>query len=454
MKKYRIFIIAGLLVLISLVYWFLVSSKIIAGGSNSLKVKVKKEDFEISVTTTGELQPIHSEDIKGPAGLQMAEIWQVKISALIPEGSVVKKGDYVATLDQSDIGNKMKDLGTEISKTQADFTNQQLDTTLQLRKLRDDLVNQKFDMEEKELNLKQSQYETPAAIREAEIDLAKAKRTYEQAVKNYKLNKDQNAAKMQQVGASLEKAKSKYEQMGQLLQGFTITAPHSGMLIYRKEWNGHKLTVGGTLNTWDPVVATLPDLSAMISKTFVNEVDINKIKVGQNVKIGVDAFPERKYTGKITSVANVGEQLPGNDSRVFEVDILLNETDTLLRPALTTSNTIYAQKLKNALVLPIDCLKGNDTLVYVYKQDGDNIVKQEVLKGPANTDEVCVLAGLKENDDIYLSEPENAGKLALVKLPAHLKPKPKPVKLADTSAAKPNGIVNGISAGQNVIILK
>ena len=72
---------------------------------------------------------------------------------------------------------------------------------------------------------------------------------------------------------------------------------------------GAKRKVGSSISPWDNVVATLPDMSSMISKTYVNEIDVSKVKTGQKVDIMVDAFPEKTYTGTVTSVANIGEQL-------------------------------------------------------------------------------------------------------------------------------------------------
>src|SRR5690606_2594225 len=95
-----------------------------------------------------------------------------------------------------------------------------------------------------------------------------------------------------------------------------------------------------TMSSWDNVVATLPNLNEMISKTYVNEIDISKVKTGQKVQIGVDAFPDRKYTGEVTEVANIGEQMRNSNAKVFEVRIRVNEFDSILRPAMTTKNTI------------------------------------------------------------------------------------------------------------------
>jgi HlyD family secretion protein len=332
------------IVIISCLFWLVNGSK---NKIDSLvKVPVKSGRFDIMVTVTGELQALNSEDIKGPAGLRTAGIWQVKISDLIPEGSLVKEGDYIATLDRSELSNKLKDLSTELSKIESQYTQTRLDTALEMRKLRDDMVNLKFSVEEKQLILKQSKYEPPAAIRQAEIEVEKTKRTFDQEEKNYKLKLQQNKAKMQEVAATLSQQQTKYDRMTDLLKEFVVNAPKGGMLIYKKDWNGRKKKVGSTIDAWDATVATLPDLSTMISQTYVNEVDISKVQKGQVVKIGIDAFPDKKISGKVMSVANVGEQLPDNDAKVFEVTILLDNIDTTLRPAMTTSNTIMTQTLK------------------------------------------------------------------------------------------------------------
>jgi len=71
------------------------------------------------------------------------------------------------------------------------------------------------------------------------------------------------------------------------LQEFTVKAPKAGMVIYKRNWDAASLGVGGMINAWDNVVAELPNLKEMISKTYVNEIDISKVKTGQPVKIGM-----------------------------------------------------------------------------------------------------------------------------------------------------------------------
>jgi HlyD family secretion protein len=383
---------------------------------DTVLTKVKKGDFFVNVTTTGELEAQSSENITGPVGIRNVGIWQVKITDLVAEGTVVDSGDYVATLDRTEISTKMKDLESELQKYESQFTKTQLDTTLEMRNARDELVNLKYAMEEKQITLDQSKYEPPATIRQAEIDLDKAKRTYEQAVKNYKLKYEQSVAKMQEVNASLSQAKRKFDDMLDVIKQFTVNAPKSGMVIYKRDWEGKKVAVGSTINPWDNVVATLPDLSVMMTKTYVNEIDISKIKTGQVVNIGVDAFPDKKYTGTVKEVANIGEQLPNNDSKVFEVKIKVNEHDTIMRPAMTTKNVIRTATIKNVLSVPIECVHNDGKSTYVYKANGYNTAKQQVKVGISNDTDIIIEKGLEENDEIYVNAPDKLKDLKLIPL--------------------------------------
>jgi hypothetical protein len=184
---------------------------------------------------------------------------------------------------------------------------------------------------------------------------------------------------------------------------FEITAPKRGMVIYAKEHRGDKRKVGSMVSSWDPSVATLPDLSVMISRTYVSEIDINQVRMGQKVRLGVDAFPDRKYTGEVIKVSNVGEQILGSDSKVFEVVIRIDGTDPVLRPYMTTSNSIVINKFENANFLPIEAVHSEDSIPFVYKKNG---VKQIVLLGAMNDNQVIVEKGLIAGEEVYLGLPE------------------------------------------------
>jgi hypothetical protein len=383
---------------------------------------VHKGSFEIFVFTTGELEAKKSVQINGPEGLRSVGIWQIKITDIVPEGTVVKKGDYIAGLDKSELGTKLKDADNDKQKFQSQYTQTQLDTALQLRQARDEMVNQEYSLKEKQIALEQSAYEPPATIRQIQLDFDRTNRALEQAKKNYELKRNQLVAKMEEAGASLSKAKNSYDQLTELLDKFTITAPEAGMLIYQREWNGKKRGVGSTIGVWDPTVATLPDLTVMNSKTYVNEVDIRKIKISQTVQVTLDAYPDKKLTGMVTSVANVGEQSPKNDSKVFEVVIRINEKDTTLRPSMTTGNRIQVNRLSNVLSIPLESIHNlGDSISYVYIKQGLSLTRQEIVTGETNDNFAVVKEGLSGKEQIYLSVPAKPESYSLLRLPSRKK---------------------------------
>jgi HlyD family secretion protein len=416
MNRKYLYAAAGIGVLLATYFFF---GKTITGSDQEkLTAKVIKGDFEVTVFTTGELQAKSSLDIDGPTGMRNAQIWQVKIADLVAEGTRVKKGEYIGRLDQTEIMNRIKDESSEISKNESRFIQTKLDTTLDLRNARDEIINLGFAVKEKENIVSQSTYEAPSIIQQAKMDLDKSKRQLVQAETNYKIKEKQAKAKMQEVTAVLEKSQNKVQVLQDLLKDFTIMAPEDGMVIYQREWNGKKRIVGSTIGAWDPTVATLPDLGLMQSRTYVNEVDIRKIKKGQKVNISLDAYPEKKLTGLVDAVANVGEQNPRSDAKVFEVNILINEKDTSLRPAMTTGNHILADKLKEVLYIPLESLHAQgDSLSYVFKKKGLSITKTPIKIGATNEDFVVVLSGLVEGEEVLLGTPEKPEKIEWEKKP-------------------------------------
>ena len=410
MKRKIIIGIAALAVLIVIFFAFGSSKK---DKTAPQFVKVSKGLFEVLVTVTGELKAQNSEDIQAPTELRgrSLRISDVKIQDLIPEGTVVDSGDYVATLDRSALSNRLKEIEDELEKSQQAYLKTQLDTTLTLRDLRNTLINLKFDKEEKKIVLDQSKYEPPATQRQAQINLDKSDREYTQALYNYTLKRDQAEASMKEVFINLEKEKREKQDMLDVMNKFIVKAPKPGMLIYFREWGGQKRKVGSTINPWDLTVATLPDLSVMNSRTYVNEIDISKVKKGQIVRVGVDAFPEKKYSGEVIEVANIGEQLPNTDAKVFEVAIRVNGFDPILRPSMTTSNQIVTNVYNEVMYLPLEAIRADDSLSYVYTKKGK---RQIVVTGDMNENFIIIEKGLRTNEEVYLSAPEKPESFELI----------------------------------------
>jgi len=196
-------IIAGVIILIMIVTSRIGSRKEIA----SSYTEVKRGPFEITVTNSGELLAEKSVDIKGPDIMQQQQenrggqrggggpggggmrLVSFKIQDIVPEGTVVKEGDYIAQLDRTDYDNSLKTALESLNTLQANLEMAILDTAVTLTNLRDAIKNQAIAVEEAKITLQQSKFEPPATIRQAEINVDKQQRALEQRIKNYELRK-------------------------------------------------------------------------------------------------------------------------------------------------------------------------------------------------------------------------------------------------------------------------
>ena len=404
-------------VLAILVPAWLMARETDTGSGHLVTTTVKRGDFKVVVTTAGELRAVKFVQIQGPPNAQQAETYQMKIASIVPEGSLVREGDVVAELDRAGIAAKRAEVFLALQKAEAQLEQAQLDSTLNLSKAREDIRTMELALEEKRIAKEQAIYEAPSVRRQSEIDLEKADRALAQARVDYKTRTEQAQAKMREVGSDVQRQRNKLAVVDQVMQGFTIRAPAPGMVIYVKEWNGRKKTAGSQVNPWDPTVATLPDMSKMEIVTYVNEIDVRRIAVGHPAAITLDADPTKHLTGKVTQVANVGEQRPNSDAKVFEVKVLVSEADTTLRPGMTTGTAIETYAVANALHVPLEAVMAEGDVPYVFRRMGSGVRRQEIETGAMNDDEVVIRRGLEEGDEVLLSPPANREGIETVRLP-------------------------------------
>jgi multidrug efflux pump subunit AcrA (membrane-fusion protein) len=384
---------------------------------NSLVTRVKRGDFKVLVTSTGELRAPKYVKIRGPENAGQADQYQFKIEWIEAEGTVVKEGQVVARLDRATISQKMTETGLALDKADAVYQQASLDSTLNLSKAREEMRVAALTLEEQKLARDQSQFEAPSVKRQAEIAYEKALRALRQDSVDYKTKSEQAVAKMREVGSDLTRQRNKLQIVKDVMEQYAIKAPAAGMLIYLRDWDGKKKGIGSQIGSWDPTVATLPDLSVFESVTYVNEIDVRKLAIGQSAILTLDADPSKKLKGKVTQVANSGEQRPNSDAKVFEVVVNVENPDTTLRPGMTTGNAVETFATKDVLHVPLEAVLTEQGVPFVYRRVGGSITKQEVERGAMNDEEVIIVRGLDLDDEVLLSPPPDHDKLTMRRLP-------------------------------------
>jgi len=398
--------------LLFLGYRWIAGSRIL--GEALIEVKVERGPFVAEVHSTGQLQAENATFIEVPAELssRRINIFEIQVTDLVEEGTVVQKGDFVASLDHSAIEELLTQAQEELEKSIQALEDVRIDTNINMSNLRDGLLNARVQVEEKKLVLDQSIYESPAVKRQAALELERAEQNLLQLNRNYELKERQARNSVERALEDVRRNRESVRDIENLFNALDITAPMPGMVIYSYDRFGSKIQVGSTVSRWAPRIAELPDLSSMISRTYINEIDISKIKVGQKVKVGVDAFPDKFFDGEVITVANIGQTLPNGDTKVFEITIRLFGSDPELRPAMTTSNVITVNRLEDALYIPLEAVFKTDSTRFVYTYN-PGLQRQIIAPGSENANFVVVNQGLTEGQRVLLNAPSNAGDLAL-----------------------------------------
>lgn len=388
-------------------------------GKNTLtgpkSYTVKRTNFESRITVKGEIQGKNAVLISFPDDLKDRDlrIHQFEIEDLIQEGSVVKKGDWVATLDIGDITRQIQENNDDLERQLAEFNDAKIDSAIELTRLREELKEFKYDLEYKELDLEQSQFESPAYQRKVKVAYNKTIRQIEKKHRDYELRKMDLIVRTKRREDSYNYTLHRDSLLKRALDAAQIVAPQDGMVMYAKIRGYRKIRVGDDISQWNPAIATLPDMSVLVSDTYVEEIQITKMDIGERVEVTVDALPGKIFQGFVYKIANIGQELPGFETMVFNVLIELKDTDPELKPAMTSNNDIIVKNIPDVITIPRECLFTEDEDNFVYIKKSGKIYKQPVTAGLENEKEIIIEDGLKENDKILFDPPENAEKIEL-----------------------------------------
>ncbi len=377
------------------------------GSSGKTKV-VSKGNLETIVSARGEVHGEKSMKIDLAETLQDYDlrVWSYKIGDLVQEGKRVKKGDFIAQLDQSQLMNNMRERMTEKEKVDADLKNAIIDSTVNLTAKREDIVNARLDLQYKQIDLDMSKYESGAEQRHASMEYEKAQIVLDKAKRNYTL--EQNKQKVQ-IMRSRENADRLGKILGKYQKALTmtrITSPGNGIVMIANDYMGKKLTKDSNISTWMPTLASLPDMSSAIVKTYIKEIDVTKVRLGDSTRVVIDALPDKVFYGKVIKIANMGEEKSGFDMKVFEVVIRLDHSDPDLKPGMACSSDIILKKYKDALLIPVNAVFRNEKSSFVYLRKGKHIYRKNVQVGDEDDKNVVVLEGLEEGDIVLLNEPK------------------------------------------------
>lgn len=364
--------------------------------------KVKRDKFVISITESGELRAKNSISIRAPRVRG-----QLKIVYLIPEGTYVKPGDVLVRFDQADAMQRVRDEEQRYEVVLSDREKLLANHKSQNARFDTQLQTAEISFEQSKLMLEKVKFEAQAAQQEAALNHRKNELSYAQTKTDVESSKIIQKSELNNQGLQVRQREQELKRAKEELESLTLKAPAEGLVVYGTNWEnqGRKFQIGNTAQGGYNIIE-LPDLSLMESVTFVNEVDVSKIKKGQKVLVKLDAFQDSTFAGEISDIASLGRVRDFNSKlKVYEVLIRMKQRSEKLKPGMTTGNKMIIKEIPDVLFIPIEAIFEKNGKKFVFVKNGSGFDEREIEVGEKGEDYIIVRSGLRVGEEIALADP-------------------------------------------------
>lgn len=361
-------------------------------------VAARRDDLKLQVDVSGTMRAVKS-DVLGPPDLP--DVWDYKIAFMAPEGAAVKKGDVVIGFDDSQLSrtlqekqNEAQSVGKQIEKKQSEAQMARQSEILKIAEAEANLRKAQLKVDVPSdlagsLELHKAQIDADAAAKELAHQKARAE-----------LAERADAAELAALGELLHLAEQRETELRSNIDRMKVRAPRDGIVIYYVDpWRGTKKKVGDSVGKDDKVLET-DDLTVMIARGEVDEVDSARILVGQRVTLRLDAHPDTEFGGRIESIGKIVQRAsPKNPLKVMRLDIALDQTDPQrMLPGMHFRGSIEIGSVKDVVVVPNDAVSVTSSGPVVWRKAGRGVERTLVALGKRNRDEVEVRSGVAAGD--------------------------------------------------------
>jgi len=231
-------------------------------------------------------------------------------------------------------------------------------------------------------------------------------------------------SKLAQSQAKLTNAESRYNNEKKDLDDdlkdlakCIIKAPSPGLVIYgtgSSEDRYRRMRGSGIIDEGETVyrgqvLITLPDMSKMEAEVQVHESSVNKIKPGQSAQIVMDAFPDITLNGEVAKIAplpSASRSWLSPDTKVYDTTVNIDGTYDYLKPGMSAKVTIFVERLKNVIIVPIQTVSNQMGKKICYVLASKTPERKEVKTGSYNDTFVEITDGLEVGEKVLLSPPE------------------------------------------------
>ncbi len=381
--------------------WWLYARSRPPGEGPITTATVQPRDFSSTVLATGAVRPQVGAEVRVGARIS-GRVANLRANI----GDRVEQGQVIAELEQEDLETLVAQREAELEMAQAklgaaenlwpkEIDQAQLDRDRWQASL--DYAEQEFSREQ---TLQTSHASSQQAYEQAQERLAIARAQMASAEKGLELAAARYEEELRQAAAEVRRAESALANARVQLSYATIKAPIDGVIASVSTQAGE--TVAAGLNA--PTFVTIIDLDRLQVHAFVDEVDIGRIQLGQEVRFTVDTFPDREFSGQVAAI-HPKAVIQDNVVNYDVVVQLVEDHQGELRPEMTASVTVLLEARTDVLAVPARAVRRQRGRNVVWVQQNGEPAPQEIVTGWSDGPWIEVLRGLDEGQTVLLEPP-------------------------------------------------
>ena len=370
----------------------------VPGHQREASSTVARRDFVKSVRLSGSVEAVEATTISTPR-LAGQNNQSLVITSLVRPGTMVRAGDLVVEFDRQDqLKNaldrrvELNDLEQQIRKKQAEGNAARARDDSELMQAQSSLGRAQLEILKNEMLPKIQAEKNTQALEEAQAKVRQLKTTYD-------LKRAAADADLRILQIRRDRAENAMRQAESNADRMAIKSPIGGMAVLRSIWKSNNMAEvqeGEEVRSGMPIVDVVNPASMRV-RAKVNQADVRNIRPGLAVRIGLDAYPDLSFTGRVTQLSPIAVTSTLSPKvRSFIALIAVDGSHPNLMPDLTASLDVELAHENQVLVVPRDALRFDGEQVFVRVQRGGGFQDQAISVGPMNAHEAVVSSGLQE----------------------------------------------------------
>ncbi len=348
-------------------------------------------------TTAKDFANITAPRLSGP------DAGSLVVLRLAEAGAMVQPGDVVVEFDPQSLKDHIDDTVDGLRDRQNDVAKRKVNNELRMENLRQSLREAKAAVDKAALDYRTLDVRTDIDRELLRLSLEEAEAAYKEMLAEVQLTEQSLAADLRNAEISMKMEELHVQRHERDMAKMTLRAPMPGMVVLQTMFRpgGDQVTVavGDRMGPGQPILKIInPD--KMMVEGQVNQAEVTRLRIGQEAEIGLDAFPEAKYRGKLYSIGaiGVGSRRENYYIRNIPVAILIENADRRVIPDLSAYANILVDRQENALLVPAAAVGEEDGRHFVYIRTPKGFEKREVKAGLSNGVQTAILEGLNEGD--------------------------------------------------------